>query len=329
MENIMLLDPSIGSGNVGDEIIAECVRKELAPILRNCFVFTLPTQVSSFHWYQVARQSSAIKRYSNCKWKFVGGSNLMVKNLVTHYPQWNVNIFNYKPFKGAILVGVGAGGGNKTNSYTKYLYRRMLSSEYFHSVRDERSKIYVESLGLKAINTGCVTMWSLTPEHCSLIPAKKSGEVVFTLTAPSDGMPKDDRDQIIIDVLKANYDKVYYWPQSWMDYDYIHRFSGIEGIEIIEQSREAYDNFLTTHDADYVGTRLPGGVYAMRHKRRAIIIAIDERARGINEGNHLNCVDKENLDALEPMIQSEFKTEIKMDFDAIARWKNQFMTQEK
>lgn len=67
----------------------------------------------------------------------------------------------------------------------------------------------------------------------------------------------------------------------------------------------------------------------MRHKRRAIIIAIDERARGINEGNHLNCVDKENLDALESMIQSEFKTEIKMDFDAIARWKNQFMTQEK
>ena len=328
MENLLLLDPSIGSRNLGDAIISECARKELQPFFKGRFVMTLPTQVSSFHWYQVMRNSLAVQSYGNCRLKFVLGSNVMVKDLMTHYAQWNINIFNYQPFKGSILVGVGAGRGSKSNWYTRRIYRKMLSSEFFHSVRDDRSRECVESLGLKAINTGCVTMWMLTPEFCSQIPSKKANEVVFTRTATGEA-PEDKRDQKIIDILKQNYSKVWFWPQGHQDYDYIHKFQNIDDIEILEASKRAYDDFLATHDADYVGTRLHGGVYAMRHKRRAIIIAIDERARGINEGNHLNCVDKENLDALESMIQSEFKTEIKMDFDAIARWKNQFMTQEK
>lgn len=153
---------------------------------------------------------------------------------------------------------------------------------------------------------------------------KKSDEVVFTLTAPSETDPKDDRDQIIIDILRRNYSKVYYWPQAFLDRNYINKFSNTEGIEILEVSKSVYDDFLQTHDADYVGTRLYGGIYAMRHKRRAIILSIDERARGINESNNLNCVDKNNLEGLEPLIQSEFQTTIKMNQDAIETWKKQF-----
>ena len=326
MENILLLDPSIGSANLGDEIISECARRELEPFLQGRFAMTLPTQVSSFHWYQVLRNSLTVQGYSNCRLKFVLGSNVMTKNLLTHFAQWNVNVFNYQPFKGSILVGVGAGAGSKSNGYTRYVYRHMLSSEYSHSVRDERSREYVESLGLKAINTGCVTMWMLTPEFCSQIPAVKADEVVFTLTATGEAL-EDKRDQQIIDILKHNYKRVWFWPQGYQDYDYLQKFSNLDGIGILEATRQAYDDFLTTRDTDYVGTRLHGGVYAMRHKRRAIIIAIDERARSINEGNHLNCVDKNNLENLEQKIQSEFKTEIKMDFEAIRKWKAQFEKQ--
>ena len=60
MDNILLLDTSIATDNIGDEIIMECTRKELAPILRANFVRTLPTHVSPFHWYQVWRQSNAL-----------------------------------------------------------------------------------------------------------------------------------------------------------------------------------------------------------------------------------------------------------------------------
>lgn len=325
MDNILLLDTSIATDNIGDEIIMECTRKELAPLLSKAFVRTLPTHVSPFHWYQVWRKSNALMSFANSKFKFVGGSNILVPNLLTHYPQWNINMFNYQPLKGCILVGVGAGAGaeNGSNWYTRYVYKHLLNSEYFHSARDERSKRYMEYLGVKAINTGCVTMWMFTPEFCKTIPTEKSDKVVFTLTAGY-GVAKE-HDQCMIDILLRNYKEVYFFPQCIGDFEYLHKFKNIERIKILEASKAAYDTFLTNNDTDYVGTRLHGGVYAMRHARRAIIIAIDERARAINAKNNLNCVERNNITELEQMINSDFETKIVMNFDSINRWKSQFI----
>ncbi len=322
MENIVILDPSIASLNKGDEIIMECVREELEFITKGNFVLNLPTHISPFHSYQVWRNSNRVQIYANAKYKFVGGSNLLIPNMLTHFPQWNINIFNYKPMKDCILVGIGAGAGPNPNKYTKYLYSKLLNKEYYHSARDERSKIIMESYGIKALNTGCVTMWKLTPEFCKDIPAKKADEVVFTLNASSD---IDSRDQYLIDILNKNYKKVYFWPQGMSDFDYINKMNNIENITILESTVKAYDDLLKQKDIDYVGTRLHGGIYAMRHKRRSIIIAIDERASEINKCNNLNCVEKDNIDLLEEKINSEFKTEIKMPYEAIETWKKQFL----
>lgn len=322
MKNILYLDTSIGSFNRGDDIIMECFYKELHKIFPSDFAYNLPTHVSSFHWYQVMRDSLAYRTYANCDYKFVGGSNLLVKNMLTHYPQWNVNIFNYKAFKGCILCGVGAGAGDKTNYYTRKLYKKMLSNNYFHSVRDERSKDYVESLGLKAINTGCVTMWMLTPEHCKKIPTKKSSNVVFTLTASG---TVDNRDQLLIDILINNYDNVYLWIQGNSDYEYLMRFQNIDKIKIVNPTKDSYEDVLNMEDIDYVGTRLHAGIYAMRHCVRSIIIAIDERARGINEANNLICIEKDDINNLGSLINSEFSTNIKMPLDKIEAWKSQFI----
>lgn len=322
MKNILLLDTGFGSFNKGDDIIMECTRKELAPLLRDNFELNLPTHVSAFHWYQVWKNSNAYRTYEECPLKFVGGSNIMVPNLLTHYAQWNINIFNYQALKGCIMVGVGAGAGAEkgSNWYSRYIYQHMCNREYYHSARDERSKVYMESLGLKAINTGCVTMWMLTPEHCAEIPTKKADKVVFTLTA----YHVDKNDQVLVDTLLKNYKEVYFWPQAIGDYEYFQSLKHTETIHVLQASKEAYDCYLTDNDTDYVGTRLHGGVYAMRHKRRAIIIVIDERARAINEKNHLNCIEKADMQQLDEMINSEFATKIEMDFDAIKRWKAQF-----
>lgn len=321
MDNLLLLDTSISSLNRGDDIIMECVRKELSYLLERHFVLTLPTHVSAFHWYQVYRGLARVKRYEDCALKFVGGTNLLVKNMLTYYPQWNVNIFNYRPIRGCILVGVGAGAGEKTNYYTKNLYRKMLNREYYHSVRDERSKKFVESLGLKAINTGCPTMWCLTPEFCKAIPVQKANRVVFTLTPPK---YKDTKDQMLIDTLLKCYEKVFFWIQGDRDHDYLNSFENISRIEIIAPTKQAYHELLQQEDLDYVGTRLHAGIYAIRHKKRAIIIAIDERARGINASNNLNCIEKEYIYNLEQYINSNIETNIKMPFEAIAQWKRQF-----
>ena len=116
MEHILLLDTSVATHNIGDEIIMECVRKELQPLLDKHFVLTLPTHLSPFHWYQVWRKSLALQSFANCKLKFLAGCNSIVPNLLTHYPQWNINLFNYQPLKGCILVGVGAGQGAEQGS---------------------------------------------------------------------------------------------------------------------------------------------------------------------------------------------------------------------
>lgn len=324
MDTILILDTSIASGNKGDDIIMECTHKELEFLLKDSYELRLPTHVSAFHWYQVLKQSFSLMRFVNCRWKFVGGSNIMAKNMFSHYPQWNINWFNCKPIQGSILVGVGVGAGDeRSNWYTRHLYNRVLSHEYFHSVRDERSKRYIESeLGLKALNTGCVTMWMLTPEFCKTIPSKKSEKVVFTLTKRGG---YDERDQFLINTLNNNYREVFFWPQGIDDYDYFIKFNHIENIKVLQATKEAYDTYLSTNETDYVGTRLHGGVYAMRHGRRAIIIAIDERAREINKSNHLNCLDINAINQLPDFINSEFETSVKMDYQAINLWKSQFL----
>lgn len=322
MKRIQLLDTSIGTSNMGDSIIMECVRKELMPILKDSFVYNMPTHLPAFNAFSVWRNSNAVQNYANCDYKFAGGSNLLVKDLKTHYPQWNINKWNSKPLNGVITVGVGAGAGDYTNSYTTKLYRSVLNHEYYHSVRDERSKEYVEKvLGLKAINTGCVTMWMLTPEFCKTIPTKKADTALITLTARTELNPNEQK---MIDIVQKNYSKVYCWIQGDNDLDYFNKFINTEKIELISPTKEAYEHILDTVDLDYIGTRLHGGVYAMRHRKRAIIIAIDERAKEINACNNLNCLMIDEVDKLDKMINSEFETKIIMPFDEIARWKAQF-----
>ncbi|MFC9414315.1 polysaccharide pyruvyl transferase family protein [Bacillus mobilis] len=320
MDNVLVLDTSVGSLNKGDDIIMKCVRYQLSDITKSAYILTLPTHVSPFHWYQVARGSHRVKLYSNAKYKFVGGSNLLTMDMLTHFPQWNINMFNYGPLKGSILVGVGAGKGNKINAYTKMLYKKVLSHEYIHSVRDERTKKFLEEMGLKALNTGCATMWSLTPEFCKEIPTEKSDSVIFTLTHHLKDLVKD---QLLIDVLRRNYKDVYFWIQDASDFLYFESLSNTEDIKVVPPNIEAYEKVLNT-DIDYIGTRLHGGIFAMRHKKRTIIISIDERARGMSETYNLNLIERADFDNLEKMINSKIITDVKVNFEVVNQWLKQF-----
>ncbi|CAM4223706.1 capsular biosynthesis protein [Bacillus luti] len=320
MDNVLVLDTSVGSLNKGDDIIMQCVKYQLSDITKNAYVLTLPTHVSPFHWYQVARKSHRVQIYSNAKYKFVGGSNLLAMDMFTHFPQWNINMFNCGPLKGSILVGVGAGKGNKINMYTKLLYKKVLSHEYIHSVRDERTKKFLEEMGFKALNTGCATLWSLTPEFCKGIPTEKSESVVFTLTHHSKDRIKD---QLLIDILNKNYKNVYFWIQDAGDLEYLKELKGVQEIKIVPPTIEEYEKILH-REVDYIGTRLHGGIFAMRNKKRTIIISIDERAKGMGETYNLNLIDRSDFNNLEKMINSEIITDVKVDFDVVNQWLRQF-----
>lgn len=321
MDNVLLLDTSVGSLNKGDDIIMRCIRYQLSDITKKNFALTLPTHVSPFHWYQVARGSHRVQIYSNAKYKFVGGSNLLTMDMLTHFPQWNINLFNCGPLKGSVLVGVGAGKGNKINTYTKYLYKKVLSKEYIHSVRDERTKNIMENMGFKALNTGCATLWSLTPEFCKEIPTNKAKSVIFTLTHHDKDIEKD---QMLIDVIKKNYEITYFWVQDSGDLSYFNNLRNTQGIKIVPPSVDEYEEVLKS-DIDYIGTRLHGGIYAMRNKKRAIIIAIDERAQGMSETYNLNTIDRNQFENLENMINSKIITNVNVDFQNVKTWMDQFI----
>ena len=62
----------------------------------------------------------------------------------------------------------------------------------------------------------------------------------------------------------------------------------------------------------------------MQHKKRAILIMVDERMRDINRSNGLNCIDRDNLEKLEDMINSEFETKVIINQKAIDTWLGQF-----
>ncbi|MFJ7756109.1 polysaccharide pyruvyl transferase family protein [Peribacillus muralis] len=320
MDNILLLDTSVGSLNKGDDIIMKCIRHQLLGITNNRFTLTLPTHVSPFHWYQVARRSNRVQIYSNAKYKFVGGSNLLTMNMLTHFPQWNINLFNYHPLKGSILVGVGAGKGDKVNAYTKILYSKVLSHKYVHSVRDERTKTILEDLGFKAINTGCASLWLLTPEFCKEIPTLKSEDVVFTLTHHSKDMEKD---QFLINILNKNYKNVYFWVQDAKDLKYFRGFENIKNINIVPPSVEEFEKILSKK-IDYVGTRLHGGIFAMRNKKRTIIISIDERAQGMAETYNINTIHRDEFNQLDEMINSEIITNVNVNYEKVNTWLKQF-----
>lgn len=321
MKKIIIFDTSVASFNRGDDIIMRGAREGLEELLSNAFVTNFPTHTPIFHLHQTSKINQNVKLLQQADFKFVCGSNLLYSNMVRPWPLWNINFLDSKPIKDCVLVGVGSGINSKQiNLYTKRLYKSVLSSEYIHSVRDNSTKLMLEKMGFKAINTGCPTLWSFTSDLCKQIPTKKSESVIFTLT---DYRRDKIRDQKMIEILIKNYKVVKFWPQGSEDYNYFQSMSGIDSIQVISPSVEAFSMALNS-DTDYVGTRLHGGIFAMQHKRRSVIIIVDHRAREMNKDFNLKALERDNIEELEMLINSEYATEVTVDREKINTWINQF-----
>lgn len=320
MKKMAFLNTAVFSFNQGDYIIVESGKKQLNEILSGNFVVEIPTHAVALHTYQYNRDMK--KNLQEMNPKFVCGTNLLNKNMLRRRATWNLNIHEAKYINHCVFVGVGAGNIGKFNAYTKKLLKRALSSEYIHSVRDEEAKKMLESIGFKAINTGCVTLWDLDQEHCKKIPTKKANKVVFTLT---DYKKNKEKDQLLIDILHKNYDELYFWVQGFGDFTYLKELQNTDNIRIIGSSVEEYTEFLKNTDCDYVGTRLHAGVKAMQKYKRSIILIVDNRARSMKRDYNLNCIERDNIEKnLEDYINKEFQTNIKINEDKILQWKEQF-----
>ena len=285
---------------MGDEIIGRSIEMNWRELFSSNCVMRLATHTPMYTPAQYLMSKRKLSIFKGADIKFLCGTNALYTNMLRPLPTWNINYLNCGMAEGTVCLGVGAGANSSSvNLYTRALYRKVLSHDLVHSVRDEHTKHLLQRVGLRAWNTGCPTLWGLTPEHCETIARSKGDEVVFTLTSYH---PNPRKDRAMVDVLRRSYSRLHFWPQSIDDLDYLQSLGAADGVEIV----------LPVLDAR--GTALLGPAQ------------VGYRAREMAKDYSLPLVERDSIETdLADLIESSWPTAIHgLDFDRIEKWKAQF-----
>lgn len=311
-----LFDTSIASSNVGDFIIMDAVKEQLAALdaLPQCA--SLPTHDS------FGKEGRSLLLQSN--FSIVGGTNLLSSHLLK-YKQWRFKYTDLPWLSNCVLMGVGWWQYQDVpDQFSSLVWKRVLHKEMLHSVRDSFTESQLKAIGLtNVINTGCPTMWNLTPEHCAAISADKSNRVVFTLT---DYNQDRDSDLKLISVLKSIYQDVYFWPQGSGDISYFNSLprEAIGDVKVMPPHLNSLNAVLDSGNIDYVGTRLHAGIRALQRKIRCLIIGIDNRAIEKSKDFGLPVLSRADIDRLRDLLCSPIHLDIRLPEENINVWKQQF-----
>lgn len=321
MKKIILNRPDIATMNLGDEIIVESCTREIKALFPNDFLISMSTHTpTSFLSY---------RKYKNIDFSFVLGSNLLKSTFCGLNRQWNITLRNTLFIEPVILLGAGWWQyNNLPNFYTKLLLNKILNKNFIHSVRDKQTENMLCMMGVtNVLNTGCPTLWKLTRKHCYHIDTSKKKNVVFTLTDYNRDVKKDS---MFLNILSNNYNEIFFWPQGFYDLDYLkYLLTNLSNfnktkLNILGPSLKDYTKFLLNYECDYIGTRLHGGIYALQHKKRTIILKIDNRAEEMQKFCNLPCIARNDLQDLIEKINTSFETNIIIPEDNIKKWKEQF-----
>lgn len=320
---IILFNTAIGTSNLGDYIIYDSAKTWLNPLLDRSFVMEFGSHLNNLGMLHYLFNSVKVDFAKKCDYKFVMGTNLLTSNMFRSIRQWPVGPISRKIYKNCVMVGVGTTYDNiKMDFFTKQMYKQILNKDIVHSVRDEKSKELLESIGIKAINTGCPTLWGLTKEVCAKIPRDKSNGIIYTLSGYG-SQKNEEKDQILVDIIEKNYEDIYFFVQTTEDEKYYKSLRHNKEAKMI-YSLEGFRKVCRENEVDYIGTRLHGGVFAMQNYVRSIIVEIDHRAAGFREANNIVTISRDNIENLDQMINSSFETNIKIREKEIAEWKSQF-----
>lgn len=312
LKTIAIWDTSIVTDNVGDEIIMDSVMREAKEMFPGDFYVRIPTHDTI--------GAEARKYAQNAHAAIVGGTNLMCAYWWLK-SQWKVGLKDFWRIGNPVLCGVGwRFYQRKTDPITAWMLRIMLAKDKLHSVRDEYTKQRVEEMGIKnVVNTGCPTMWRLTPEHCAKLPTERAENCLTTVTAYRG---EREADKAWLELLIKNYKTVYFWPQMYDDYKYVQELVG-DKVTILDASLVAYDACIDS-GVDYVGTRLHGGIRVLQRGKRALIIEVDNRAKEISKDTGLPTVDRNDVETIQKWIDKSEPVKITMPWETITQWKEQF-----
>lgn len=312
---VALLDTSVSSLNMGDHVIMDCVRHHLRK--------TMPAAVFANMATHDYMGSEGLRIADSAQLRIVGGTNLLASHM-DDYKQWKVGGNEMLRLKDVVLCGVGWWQYQDIpNSYTRVFLRSVLSKDKMHSVRDSLTARQLKSIGVtNVLNTACVTMWSLTDDHLADIPTEKAENVITTFT---DYKPDATNDRAMYEVLKRHYKKVYFWLQGRADYEYSKEILGPD-VEFVGPTLDALDDALENIDSlDYVGNRLHAGIRSLQHKRRTLIVSVDNRATEISRDTNLPVIERGDMTSLLRRVTKPQQMKLKMPWDDIRAYLGQFV----
>jgi len=315
MKTISLIDTTISSYNLGNEIIMDSINSVISELFPDSFLFRIP--------FDENFSTKSLKYMAGSDYTFFGGTNSFSSHLL-RYKQHGFRLRDLILFRNLVSFGMGWWQyQTKPGLYSTFFWKTLLSNSCLHSVRDEYTKAMLESIGIKnVLNTSCPTTWSLTEIHCADILSSKSEHVVTTLT---DYSPSLNEDKKMLEILFDSYKSVSIWLQGHKDMlKFGPLFQSFPDLQFIPPKLSLYDKFLHEHQCDYVGTRLHGGIRALQKKRRSLIISVDNRAKEISKDINLNVCARGDIEAISRFVNSSVEVNINLPAENIRLWKKQF-----
>lgn len=300
----VMLDTALESDNSGDQIIMESCMSHISGADK---LYCVPT-----HRFPTDDERMLLRCASE---KLLCGTNILSGHMRS-YGLWRLSS-DVSCYRNTRLMGVGFDSKNEDfDTYTRQLLRGILSKSGYHSVRDSFSEKMLRKMGIdNVLNTGCPTMWNLTPEHCETIPKNKAASVVCTVT---DYSRDDVHDADMLRILTESYDTVYLWLQGSKDREYVEDLGFADKVTFLESPLAEYSKILCRSDLDYVGTRLHAGIYALNKGHRTLVISVDNRAECISADTGLPTLPRDAVsDLLREKIYGEIKTELALPWNNI------------
>ena len=309
---INMFDTSIDSDNLGDHFIMDAVWEAVRPLFPDADYVQTPTHRRAGPAAMMKGRRAAIS--------IVGGTNILKSHMLVR-GNWRITPLDYLAWRNVVLLGVGwQQYGGPADVATRLFFRSVLSPTLLHSVRDLHTYEHLREVIPNVVYTACPTMWMLDRQRCQQIPVRKARHAVFAVTYYR---PAPEQDRAVFNLLQQHYETVYFWPQQAQDTDYLQDI-GVTGFVPIRPEVKEYDRLLEQVDVDFVGARLHGGIRALQHRRRALVIPVDNRAAEISVSTYLPIASRSDLDAIRRWILDPEPTMLKLPVDAIAEWKGQF-----
>jgi len=313
---INMFDTGIDSDNLGDHFIMDAVWDAVRPLFPGADYLRTPTH----------RRVTMTERARGRKapLSIVGGTNILKSHMLVR-SNWRITPWDYLAWRNVVLLGVGwQQYSGPADLPTRLFFRSVLSRTFLHSVRDMHTYEHMREIVPNVIYTACPTMWMLTRQRCQQIPVRKARHAIFAVTYYR---PAPEQDRAVFELLQRHYETVYFWPQQHQDVAYAKDI-GLSGFVPIPPDIRSYDRLLEDQDVDFVGARLHGGIRALQHNRRSLIIPVDNRAAEISVSTNLPVASRAEPAAIEHWILNPQPTTLTLPMKAIEEWKGQFLAVE-